>query len=592
MLAGCGSSESATLGRARRAAVRGGSALAEAAAESLGHRVDGRRHRRFARPRLDHPHALVVERSRGESRRAHAGRRMLHAGAARARVRCATATSSARGAGPATATTGRRRITASPSTRWTTSGSAATAPTTRTFSSSRATGSSCCRWASRAATPAAATRRTSAAPRRCRSTLPRTRPSSPTAISNRRVAVLDMSSGAMKRYWGAYGNPPDDTDLGAYDPDAPPAPQFRNPCTVPSPRLDGLVYVCDRVNDRIQVFRKDGTFVSELRVAPQTRGGGSVWDIAFSRDPAQTYIFLADGGNERVWIIERETLADSDELRRRRTATRAVLRRAQHRDGFAAATSTRPRRSKVSASRSSSTSAWHRSNPPTAASCGRRRAAIDRQLDRDRYETSRTRLHRAWYTRCAARTTTPKTCNENNNSRSQRSPWRCRATLSGRRRTLTGNPTRTRARPPSVDQQLTDPVLVGAIDLHAHFGPDSYPRQWDAFEVVALAQARGLRAIVLKNHCRGDRRPRLPRSQVRRARHRGLRRRHARYADGRREPAGRSLHGRRHGRLGPHRVDADARLRARGHLQQGAAALRRASRATARCCPRFSRSST
>jgi hypothetical protein len=53
---------------------------------------------------------------------------------------------------------------------------------------------------------------------------------------------------------------------------------------------------------------------------------------------------------------------------------------------------------------------------------------------------------------------------------------------------------------PSVDQKLEDPVLVGAIDLHAHFGPDSYPRQWDAFEVVALAQARGLRAIVLKNH--------------------------------------------------------------------------------------------
>jgi hypothetical protein len=57
-----------------------------------------------------------------------------------------------------------------------------------------------------------------------------------------------------------------------------------------------------------------------------------------------------------------------------------------------------------------------------------------------------------------------------------------------------------RSTPPSVDQKLTDPVLAGAIDLHAHFGPDSYPRQWDAFEVVALAQARGLRGIVLKNH--------------------------------------------------------------------------------------------
>ncbi len=61
-------------------------------------------------------------------------------------------------------------------------------------------------------------------------------------------------------------------------------------------------------------------------------------------------------------------------------------------------------------------------------------------------------------------------------------------------------PYKNAARSPSVDQHLTDPVLDGAIDLHAHFGPDSYPRQWDAFEVVALAQARGLRAIVLKNH--------------------------------------------------------------------------------------------
>lgn len=61
-------------------------------------------------------------------------------------------------------------------------------------------------------------------------------------------------------------------------------------------------------------------------------------------------------------------------------------------------------------------------------------------------------------------------------------------------------PYKSPARQPSVDQKLTDPVLVGAIDLHAHHGPDSYPRQWDAFEVAKLAQERGLRAIVLKNH--------------------------------------------------------------------------------------------
>lgn len=61
-------------------------------------------------------------------------------------------------------------------------------------------------------------------------------------------------------------------------------------------------------------------------------------------------------------------------------------------------------------------------------------------------------------------------------------------------------PYKNAGRAPSVDQRLTDPVLVGAIDLHAHHGPDSYPRQWDAFEVVALAKERGLRAVVLKNH--------------------------------------------------------------------------------------------
>ena len=61
-------------------------------------------------------------------------------------------------------------------------------------------------------------------------------------------------------------------------------------------------------------------------------------------------------------------------------------------------------------------------------------------------------------------------------------------------------PYKNAATPPSVDQKLTDPVLIGAIDLHAHYGPDSYPRQWDAFEVAALAKERGLRGIVLKNH--------------------------------------------------------------------------------------------
>lgn len=125
---------------------------------------------------------------------------------------------------------------------------------------------------------------------------------------NKRVAVLDMTTGELKRYWGAYGNRPDDTDLGPYDPDAPLAQQFRNPVHCAEPSNDGLLYVCDRPNDRIQVFTRDGTFVSEVRIAPQTLGDGSVWDIAFSKDDDQTYIYLADGKNARVYIILRETM--------------------------------------------------------------------------------------------------------------------------------------------------------------------------------------------------------------------------------------------------------------------------------------------
>ena len=145
---------------------------------------------------------------------------------------------------------------------------------------------------------------------------------------NHRVIVFDATSGAYKRHWGAYGHRPDDTYFerageklpapfsGAvqhenrpsqYDPDGPPAPQFR---IVHAVRIanDGLVYVCDRTNDRIQVFRKDGTFVKEKFIAKHTLGSGSVWDIGFSIDPDQTFLFVPDGTNQRVRILRRDTL--------------------------------------------------------------------------------------------------------------------------------------------------------------------------------------------------------------------------------------------------------------------------------------------
>ncbi len=125
---------------------------------------------------------------------------------------------------------------------------------------------------------------------------------------NHRVIVYDAETGKYKRHWGAYGKKPDDTDLGPYDPDAPPAQQFRNPVHCAELSSDGLLYVCDRPNDRIQVFKKDGTFVKEAFIAKRTLGDGSTWDIAFSKDLQQKYIFLADGSNEKIYVLLRDTL--------------------------------------------------------------------------------------------------------------------------------------------------------------------------------------------------------------------------------------------------------------------------------------------
>jgi DNA-binding beta-propeller fold protein YncE len=124
---------------------------------------------------------------------------------------------------------------------------------------------------------------------------------------NRRVIVFDADTGTYKRHWGAYGARPDDADIGTYDPAAPPAKQFRTVhCVIVS--KDGLVYVCDRVNDRVQVFKSDGSFVKEAFFETATIRSGSVWDMTFSHDPQQTYIYQVDGVNEEVRVLRRDTL--------------------------------------------------------------------------------------------------------------------------------------------------------------------------------------------------------------------------------------------------------------------------------------------
>jgi DNA-binding beta-propeller fold protein YncE len=113
---------------------------------------------------------------------------------------------------------------------------------------------------------------------------------------NHRVIVFDAETGSYKRHWGANGRPPGDVGVKG----------FGNPVHCIRLSRDGLVYVCDRANNRIQVFRKDGTFVREFVVAAETRGNGSTWDLDLSQDPPQTHLYTADGENNQVWMLLRE----------------------------------------------------------------------------------------------------------------------------------------------------------------------------------------------------------------------------------------------------------------------------------------------
>ena len=128
---------------------------------------------------------------------------------------------------------------------------------------------------------------------------------------NKRVSIWDPETGKYKRHWGAYGEKNvSDAAQPAYQPSDAPNKQFRNPvhCAVPS--NDGLIYVCDRVNDRVQVFKEDGTYVKEIVVMKDTRGDGSAWEIAFSKDKDQKYLYLADGANERIHIFDRAAMTE------------------------------------------------------------------------------------------------------------------------------------------------------------------------------------------------------------------------------------------------------------------------------------------
>jgi DNA-binding beta-propeller fold protein YncE len=168
---------------------------------------------------------------------------------------------------------------------------------------------------------------------------------------NRRVIVFDGASGKYLRHWGAYGKRPEDpvrtnnqgatgatgaagaTGAGGRGaaggqnaqrqpetvPAAPPQ-QFSVPHGITGSR-DGLIYVADRANNRVQVFRQNGEFVAEkiLRVrcgvqekatwAPKRAcGTEAAFSIGFSHDVPQTYMYVADGGSHFITVLRRKDL--------------------------------------------------------------------------------------------------------------------------------------------------------------------------------------------------------------------------------------------------------------------------------------------
>ena len=122
---------------------------------------------------------------------------------------------------------------------------------------------------------------------------------------NRRVVVLDRNTGKHKRHWGAYGKRPDDTTKWAYDANSP-NPQFNTPHGIAVSK-DGFVYLADRNNSRLQVFKVDGTFVME-RFVENHAMSGTAFGVALSSDPGERYVYMPDGRNEKVWILERTSM--------------------------------------------------------------------------------------------------------------------------------------------------------------------------------------------------------------------------------------------------------------------------------------------
>jgi hypothetical protein len=130
---------------------------------------------------------------------------------------------------------------------------------------------------------------------------------------NKRVIVFDSEDGHFKRMWGAFGNPPPPTfgpNVPTPQPQTTPEgpPEFGLPHAIKVSH-DGIVYVADRINNRIQMFTREGKFLKQVRV---TNEGSTVAPVpagfAFSPDPDQRFLYVVDSGPMRVVIFDRQTM--------------------------------------------------------------------------------------------------------------------------------------------------------------------------------------------------------------------------------------------------------------------------------------------
>ena len=141
---------------------------------------------------------------------------------------------------------------------------------------------------------------------------------------NRRVVVFDANTGAFKRAWGAFGNAPIDVlpapaaagqpgggrggAQAQLDTEGPGSPAFASPVHGIKVSNDGLVYVADRGNRRVQIFTTDGKYVTQMFLNRAGPSNGSAAGVAFSPDPEQRFMYIADYGNSRIAAVDRKTL--------------------------------------------------------------------------------------------------------------------------------------------------------------------------------------------------------------------------------------------------------------------------------------------